>query len=143
MKTILVGMYLTIGVGLFMTEKNPANAIRPADPANTITLNGHAFDHLVLPINSRGVLAVVTGDPRSSARRPVAFRVYLRRAGTIIKMGASDTKQVVYTAQLDELLTIARGDDELIIEPVSAQGKRIINILNVLTVNWFLSKRGC
>jgi hypothetical protein len=142
MKTILLGMYLAVGSWLFMGEKSPANDTRPTSAANTLTLNGHAFDHLVLPINSRGVLAVVTGDPRSNAHKPVAFRVYLRRAGTIVEMGASNDKQAVYSAQLAELLAIARGDDELIIEPVSAPGKRIINILNILTINWFSSKGG-
>lgn len=113
-----------------------------------LTLNGHPLNYDTFWVSTRGVLAVVEGNPASRSHKSLPFRVYLRRAGATIRQGASNQTRDVYSVQLDELLPTARFGDELIIEsaqPASQQPvRRVIKLreFNWIT-EWLTRRDGC
>lgn len=108
--------------------------------SNPLTINGHPLNNDTLSPDSRGVLAVVDGDPASQRHKPVSFRVWLRRAGVIVRLGASSETRVVQSVQLAKLLRFAQFGDELIVEPAqpgNQRGRRVIKVRS--SNNWLIS----
>ena len=132
MKNAIIAFVLLLWVSNQASAQEKFNFL-----CNSVTLNGHPLNYDTFAINSRGVLAVIAGDPNSPKRRPVPFRVLLRRSGVVVGQWPSGNADKSYAVQLHDLMPQARFCDELIIEPVRAgdqKGKRIIKIKNI---NWF------
>lgn len=145
MKTILICL---LGLGLWLPNRAPSLARETGMPyrCSPVMLNGQSMISATLPLGSRGVVGLVTGDPCSAAHKPTAFRAYLRRAGTVIQQGASNENQTVFFVRLDDLMPHARLNDELVIEPASVGSQQVIRIMNMEPIDWFRnvrSKDGC
>ncbi|MCX6216658.1 hypothetical protein [Spirosoma sp.] len=110
---------------------------------SAVTMNGYAILYDALPMYSRGVLAFVEGNPRSSKHKPMLFQVTLRRAGTTVQQWPDKRLKGVYSVQLDEIWPAVQLGDELVVEPVYnagdnyMPGKRIfkLGIINLFTWN--------
>ncbi|ADB38377.1 hypothetical protein [Spirosoma linguale] len=110
---------------------------------SAVTMNGHPIPYDALPMYSRGVLAFVEGNPRSSKHKPMLFQVMLRRAGKTVQHWPDKRLKGVYSVQLDEIWPTVQLGDELVVEPVHnagdvyKPGKRIfkLGIINLFTWN--------
>lgn len=119
--------------------------------ANLLLLNGQPLDYERFWLNSRGVLAVIEGDPRSASHNPVPFRVSLRRAGKVLRQWPADSEESAYSVQLDEVWPHAQFGDELVVDPVdgaSPQSVRSLEgrVLKINYVNWlakWVKQDGC
>lgn len=145
MKMILISL---LGLGIWLPNRAPSLVQETTTTfrCSPVVLNGQSLINATLPLGSRGVIGLVTGDPCSAAHKPTAFRAYLRRAGMVVTQGASNETQEVLFVRLDDLMPHARMNDELVIEPVSAGGQQVIRILNMEPIDWFpgaRSKDGC
>ena len=111
--------------------------------SNPLTLNGKPLDYGSFSIASKGLLAVVTGNPASSEATRIPFRVYLQRDGQQLIHGVANGDQPLYEVAIDQVLAIAKPGDHLIIEPVRKsdwRGKRIIKVVDygaVQRYKWF------
>ena len=112
---------------------------RPDFYSNSLTINGYPLYHDTLSLDSQGVLAIVDGDPASQRHKPVSFRAWLRRAGVIVRQGASSETRVVYSVQLNELLSFARFGDELIVEPAQPSNQRGRRVFKLRSFNWLVN----
>lgn len=114
---------------------------------NPVTVNGRLVNQETMNLDSRGVLAMVDGDPASRQAKPVPFRVYLRRAGAVVRRGLSSETNAVYSVQLAELLPFAHIGDELVVEWVrqtNKTGKRAIKLKSFNWLTWLiLMNEGC
>jgi len=138
---------LIIGAQAVWAQQQPAGLY-----CNPITLNGHPLNIESFTMYTRGVLAVVHGDPASANHKPLPFRVYLRRAGTIIRQGASNDTHDVYSVQLQELMPVARAGDELVIDlagdaKAQAGGRRTQQVIRLKPfdplISWFRRNDNC
>ncbi|WP_460975289.1 hypothetical protein [Spirosoma knui] len=128
-----------------------ASTRKPADfYSNSVLLNGRPLDESTFSLQSRGTLVVVAGSSISYGTERIPFRIYLRRAGSIIHHGQSDPTRDVYTADVSQVLAFAVPGDELVIEPSwqsNALMKRSIQVKTnwPLPMNWLFSApgRGC
>ena len=124
---------------------------------NPITLNGHALSVAGVALNSRGILAMIEGDPLRALfnvpnwratcetkpqHQPMSFRVLLRRDGAVVKQWPADEAKPGYSVQLDELWPFAQPGDELIFEPTRAMDELAKRIIQVMPINW-LPADGC
>ncbi|AQG81056.1 hypothetical protein AWR27_18055 [Spirosoma montaniterrae] len=129
---------------LWVVAQTSSAQLKSAMNGNLLTLNGHPIHVNMLPLNSRGVLAWMEGDPASKPHKPLPFRVYLRRAGAVIRYGASDDTRAVYSAQLHDILPVARLGDELVLELAGTQaGQQVIHVLKLHSFNWLLPEDNC
>ncbi|WP_460969272.1 hypothetical protein [Spirosoma migulaei] len=154
----LVGLFLTIQPA---QGKVKARRLAPVahrdEPAkkvnfygNPLTLNGKPLNYSSFSMSSRGILAVVEGDPGSKDATKVPFRVYLKRAGAVVTpYGSDNTQPVYYEIEMAAVLALARPGDDLVIEPTRKPdlvAKRVIKLrpLNTcLPPNWlFFSVNG-
>lgn len=110
---------------------------------NPLTLNGKPLNYTSFSLSSRGMLAVVDGDPESKEATKIPFRIYLKRAGAVVSPSVSDnTQPVYYDIDVSAVLALARPGDDLVIEPVrktDLAAKRVIKLkpLNsCLPPNW-------
>lgn len=114
---------------------------------NPVTVNGHLVNQETMNLDSRGVLAMIDGDPASRQAKPVPFRVYLRRAGAVVRRGLLSETNAVYSVQLAELLPFAHIGDELVVEWVrqaNKMGKRTIKLKSFNWLTWLiLMNEGC
>lgn len=85
--------------------------------ANPLLVNGLPLNYETFSLYSRGVLALVEGDPGSATYKPVQFRVMIRRAGTFIRQWPASVTASITSIQLEDLWPSARFGDELIVEP--------------------------
>lgn len=111
---------------------------------DAVTVNGQSIDYNTLPMYSRGVLAFVEGRPASPDRKPMLFRVTLRRAGVAVQQWpAAGRVEGVYSVQLNEIWPLAHLGDELVVEPVGnsihqetySRGKRVFRLI---MMDWLL-----
>lgn len=124
---------------------------------NPITLNGHALSVAGVALNSRGVLAMIEGDPLRAmfnvpswrptceakpVQQPMPFRVVLRRAGAVVKQWPAIDIKPNYSVQLDDIWPVAQPGDELIFEPTRAMDELAKRIIQVMPINW-LPADGC
>ena len=135
----------------------PDNKVYRDEPAkkvnfygNPLTLNGKTLNYSSFSMSSRGMLAVVDGDPESKEATKVPFRIYFKRAGAIVMPNISDnTQPVYYDIEVAAILALAHPGDDLVIEPTRKTdlvAKRVIKLkpLNsCLPPNWlFFSVNG-
>ncbi|SOD82674.1 hypothetical protein SAMN06269250_2220 [Spirosoma fluviale] len=110
---------------------------------NAVTMDGHPINYDALPMYSRGVLAFVSGDPRSPKHKPMLFQVTLRRSGKAVQQWSGKKEEGIYSIQLDEIWPLVQLGDELVVEPVYTAGethkpgKRVfkLGIINLFTWN--------
>ncbi|MEZ0541317.1 hypothetical protein [Fibrella arboris] len=135
--SLLLGALLLLN-GLGIAHENPTG---PIESCNALVLNGHRVDYSTFWLNKTGVLAIVTGDPQSANHKPVAFRVSLRRAGTVVRQWPANQTETVYSLQVDEIWPNAQLGDELIVEPANcpadgSTGCRGKQVLKMQGFNW-------
>lgn len=143
--------YLILLTALALATQSTAQN-SPNFYANPLLVNGIPLNYETFSLYSRGSLALVEGDPGTSAYKPVQFRVMLRRAGILIRQWPASVTASITSVQLEELWPFARFGDELIVEPTgkltepqpNSRGKRVIKLkaTNWLTVNW-IKRDGC
>lgn len=138
--------------------KMPASAQPKRDQVfNPITLNGNALSVAGVALNSRGVVAMIEGDPLRAmfnvpnwrptcearpAPQPMPFRVVLRRAGAVVKQWPANEIKPNYSVQLDAIWLVAQPGDELLFEPTRAMDELAKRIIQVMPINW-LPADGC
>ena len=109
--------------------------IRPAENihCNPLLLDGHSLDYGAFTINSRGVLALITGEPESAGSAKIPFSIQLRRVGKIIEDQSMDfLHRQLYGIEISTVLAFSRPGDQLIITPVNKvdwKAKRILKII--------------
>ena len=98
---------------------------------NPLTIDGKPLDYVTFSIASKGMLAVVTGNPESSEAVKIPFRIYLQRGNQQIHALAG--QQPLYTVDVARILAVAKVGDHLVIEPIHKsdwRGKRIIKVVD-------------
>jgi hypothetical protein len=154
----LAGLVMTIQpVQAKVKTRRSTNVVHRDEPAkkvnfygNPLMLDGKPLNYTTFSMSSRGMLAVVEGDPESKETTKVPFRVYLRRQGAVITPnGSGNSQSVYYEMEMTAVLALARPGDDLVIEPArktDAVAKRVIKLrpLNTcLPPNWlFFSING-
>lgn len=84
---------------------------------NPLILNTKPLDYQSFTIQSRGLLAMVEGNPNDAKAVRIPFRAYLMRNGQVIFSGHSQMLREVLEVNLSAILAFALAGDELIIEP--------------------------
>ena len=85
--------------------------------SNPLILNTKPLDYQSFTIRSRGLLAMVEGNPKDTKAVRIPFRAYLMRNGQVVFSGHSQMLCEVLEVNLSDILTFALAGDELIIEP--------------------------
>ena len=101
---------------------------------NPLVLNGKPLDYQTFWKGSKGVLALVKGNPNSSTPLKVPFRIYLKHEGQVVNKGLSSDSRELYEVEIAHILALAQFGDQLIVEPVrksDANAKRIINLTKI------------
>ena len=101
---------------------------------NPLVLNGKPLDYQTFWKGSKGVLALVKGNPTSSDATKVPFKIYLKHDGQVINKGLSSDSRELYEVEIAHILALARFGDQLIIEPareMDAKAKRVINLTKI------------
>lgn len=126
-------------LGIVQTGKAKDGQRVYCDP---LTVNGHFIDMSTFSLYTRGVLALVDGDPQSPTHKSRQFRVTLRRGQSTVRQWPANDNEAVYSFQLDDIEPVARLGDELVIEPVtSSPGQRLTYnrgkiVVKLKPVNW-------
>lgn len=93
MKTFINKCLLFVILGISTNATFP-NRDEEKFYTNPLILNGKPLDYSTFSKSSKGVLAVVKGDPKSGGSPKVPFKIYLRHAGKVIDNGvSSDTRE--------------------------------------------------
>ncbi|MFN8346330.1 MAG: hypothetical protein U0X91_15110 [Spirosomataceae bacterium] len=101
---------------------------------NPLVLNGKPLDYMTFWKGSKGVLALVKGNPNSSTPLKVPFRIYLKHDGQVVNKGLSSDTRELYEVEIAHILALAQFGDQLVVEPVrrsDANAKRIINLTKI------------
>ncbi|WP_338875165.1 hypothetical protein WBJ53_06035 [Spirosoma sp. SC4-14] len=124
--TLLLSILLSLSVSGFFTRYTGANEVMamssvPANYYNPLLLNNRSLDYNLFSIGSKGVLSVVAGNPIDRTTPRIPFRIYLQRNGKAVRMGASDSSQVVSQIDVSAVLIQAKPGDILVIEPARSE----------------------
>ena len=101
---------------------------------NPLVLNGRPLDYKTFWKGSKGVLALVKGNPNSADSPKVPFKIYLKHDGQVVNKGLSSDTRELYEVEVAHILALARFGDELVIEPAresDAKAKRVINLTKI------------
>ncbi|WP_162793944.1 hypothetical protein [Runella rosea] len=101
---------------------------------NPLVLNGKPLDYSTFWKGTKGVLALVKGNPSSSDATRVPFKVYLKHEGQVVNKGLSSDTRELYEVEIAHILALAHFGDELIIEPAQksdAKAKRVIKLAKI------------
>lgn len=101
---------------------------------NPLVLNGKPLDYSTFWKGSKGVLALVKGNPNSADAIKVPFKIYLKHEGQIVSKGLSSDTRELYEVEIAHILALAHFGDELIIEPAQksdAKAKRVIKLAKI------------
>ncbi len=101
---------------------------------NPLVLNGKSLDYSTFWKGSKGILALVKGNPNSTASSKVPFKIYLKHEGQVVNKGLSSDTRELYEVEVANILALASFGDELIIEPArksDIQAKRIIKLSKI------------
>jgi hypothetical protein len=101
---------------------------------NPLVLNGKPLDYQTFWKGSKGLLALVKGNPSSADSPRVPFKIYLKHEGQIVNKGLSSDSRELYEVEIAHLLALAHFGDQLIIEPAresDAKAKRVINLTKI------------
>lgn len=155
-KTLLVALLALSGIPLQAQTRATAAARQSAPKpeatfyCNPLTLNAKPVYYGDFSLTSTGLLAVLVGNPKTKEPEETPFRIYLRRNGKAIQLGASDTIRAVSTIEIGTVLALAKPGDNLVIEPVlksHAQARRSIKLKSLFNTDllslFILNKDGC
>ncbi|WP_428654409.1 hypothetical protein [Runella sp.] len=109
---------------------------------NPLVLNGKPLDYQTFWKGSKGVLALVKGNPSSAESPRVPFKIYLKHDGEVVNKGLSSDSRELYEVEIAHILALARFGDQLIIEPTresDVKAKRVINLTKVDLMYMILS----
>ncbi len=101
---------------------------------NPLVLNGKPLDYQTFWKGSKGLLALVKGNPNSADSPRVPFKIYLKHEGQVVNKGLSSDTRELYEVEVAHILALARFGDQLIIEPAresDAKAKRVINLTKI------------
>ncbi|WP_147277084.1 hypothetical protein [Runella aurantiaca] len=101
---------------------------------NPLVLNGKPLDYQTFWKGSKGLLALVKGNPNSADSPRVPFKIYLKHEGQVVNKGLSSDTRELYEVEVAHILALARFGDQLIIEPAresDAKAKRVINLAKI------------
>jgi hypothetical protein len=142
MKAYRFVIFFTICLALLLQQSWSLH--KPKTPYNGITVNGQPLQFNTFYLYSSGVLALSQGQPQSSERTPVSFRVTLRRGRDVVRQWPSNDGAPLYSLQLDDVWPHAGIGDELVIESVGATGTTPKRIIKLSMFNWIrLPGKGC
>lgn len=108
---------------------------------NPLVLNGSPLNYQTFWKGSKGVLALVKGDPNSADSPKVPFHIYLKHEGQIVNKGLSSDTRELYEVEVAHVLALAHFGDELVIEPAlksDAKAKRVIKLAKIDLMNMIL-----
>ena len=110
-----------------------------------VTLNGHPVDYFTFSLHTRGVIELRENNMVLEHQRPIPFRLYLRRKGTIIRQVGSNETVDVYAVKLDDIMPFAQYGDELVLMPVRPTDQRSKRVIKLNAYNPFVIGfgRGC
>ncbi|MCP1384140.1 hypothetical protein [Runella salmonicolor] len=101
---------------------------------NPLVLNGKALDYQTFWKGSKGLLALVKGNPNSADATRVPFKIYLKHEGQVVNKGLSSDSRELYEVEVAHVLALARFGDELVIEPAlksDVKAKRVIKLAKI------------
>lgn len=97
---------------------------------NPLLMNGKPLNYANFSIESKGILTMVEGEPKSPGAVKIPFLIYLRRDGVILGQGEEGPE--VYEIEVADILMFAQPGDHLIITPARKtdwKAKRIIKVI--------------
>lgn len=109
---------------------------------NPLVLNGKPLDYQTFWKGSKGLLALVKGNPNSADSPKVPFKIYLKHEGEVVNKGLSSDTRELYEVEIAHVLALARFGDQLIIEPAresDMKAKRVINLTKIDLMYMILS----
>ncbi|NBB19884.1 hypothetical protein GVN20_11030 [Runella sp. CRIBMP] len=101
---------------------------------NPLVLNGKPLDYQTFWKGSKGLLALVKGNPNSADATRVPFKIYLKHEGQVVNKGLSSDSRELYEVEVAHVLALARFGDELVIEPAlksDIKAKRVIKLAKI------------
>lgn len=101
---------------------------------NPLVLNGKTLDYQTFWKGSKGLLALVKGNPNSADATRVPFKIYLKHEGQVVNKGLSSDSRELYEVEVAHVLALARFGDELVIEPAlksDIKAKRVIKLAKI------------
>lgn len=101
---------------------------------NPLVLNGKPLDYQTFWKGSKGLLALVKGNPNSADATRVPFKIYLKHEGQVVNKGLSSDSRELYEVEVAHVLALARFGDELVIEPAlksDVKAKRVIKLAKI------------
>jgi hypothetical protein len=101
---------------------------------NPLVLNGKSLDYQTFWKGSKGLLALVKGNPNSADATRVPFKIYLKHEGQVVNKGLSSDSRELYEVEVAHVLALARFGDELVIEPAQksdVKAKRVIKLAKI------------
>ena len=135
MKKSIMHLLATLSVVLAFTTTNTFS--RGGENyfyGNPLVLNGKPLDYQTFWKGSKGLLALVKGNPNSADSPRVPFKIYLKHEGQVVNKGLSSDTRELYEVEVAHILALARFGDQLIIEPAresDAKAKRVINLTKI------------
>ena len=134
MKKSMTHLLATICVVLIVSNRTFSKGGEDFFYSNPLTLNGLPLNNVTFWKGSKGILALVKGNPNAAGSPKVPFKIYLKHEGQIINKGLSSDTRECYEVQVDYILALADFGDELIIEPArksDALAKRVIKLTKI------------
>ena len=127
---------LLAGLGVVLALSNGAFAKGGEDYfyGNPLILNGLPLNSATFWKGSKGILALVKGNPYAADSPKVPFKIYLKHEGQVVNKGLSSDTRECYEVQVAQILALAHFGDELVIEPVRKSdtlGKRVIKLTKI------------
>ncbi|TLV01063.1 hypothetical protein [Dyadobacter luticola] len=121
---------------------------------NPVLLNGEVVSYERLTTSTRGTLTLVEGNPEFFQSKKIPFNIYLIRAGKVVTTGYNAIEKPVMEYELSKILSSARVEDRIVIDPVDKEngiGPRIIQVDRFQLMpqfNWLIGlvkpgKQGC
>lgn len=139
MKNSMKHLLATLSVVLAFTTTNTfAKGDEKNLNSNSLVLNGKPLNYQTFGKDTRGILAMVKGNPNSADSPKIPFRIYLKHEGKIINNGQSSETRELNEVEVASILALARFGDELIIEPTrktDAKDKRVIYLIKMDIMN--------
>jgi hypothetical protein len=116
---------------------------------NSVLFNGKPLVNEQFSLSSRGILTMVTSDPKTKELKSMAFKIYLKRQDKVVPFGGSNYGNEVSEVEVSEILKFANLGDQLIIEPIEKKGQMSTRVI-FLRYSYFLeflnrggNKDGC
>jgi hypothetical protein len=136
-------MFATLALILSAWMIQPAFAHTTAVLYNEpVTLNGEPVDYFTFSLHTRGFIGLREDNMVSERKRPIPFRLYLRRKGAIVRQAGSTETGNAYVVQLDAIMPFARYGDELVLMPVRPTDQHAKRVIKLNSFNPFIFRYG-